>query len=83
MYYTHINRNVIDSNRKHGRNDPPVRFQKGKYGEPTYAHSISLPAGSRVVYDHRGTILPCGARLVILSQEAPIVLDKNNDEEPF
>jgi hypothetical protein len=74
MYYIHINRNVIDSNRKHGRNDPPVKFQKGKYGKPTYAHEVSLPAGSRIIYDHAGTILPCGARLVIMSEEAPIVV---------
>jgi hypothetical protein len=75
MFYTHINRNIIDSNRKHGRNDPPVKFQEGKYGEPTYAHGVELPAGSRVVYDHLGTILPCGARLVIMSEEAPKVLE--------
>jgi len=80
MYYTHINRNVIDSNRKHGRNDPPVRFQKGKYGKPTYAHSVSLPAGSRVVYDHKGTILPCGARLVIISEEEPTIVFNANEE---
>lgn len=74
MYYTHINRNVIDSNRKNGTNDPPVRFQKGKYGTAVYAHEIQLPAGSRVVYDPYGRILPCGARLVIISEEAPNVL---------
>jgi hypothetical protein len=54
MYYIHINRNVIDSNRN--------------------AHEVSLPAGSRIIYDHAGTILPCGARLVIMSEEAPIVV---------
>lgn len=73
-YYTHINRGVIDSNRKHGRNDPPVRFQKGKYGKSTYAHEVALPNGSRILYDHEGTILPCGARLVIVSDEKPEVI---------
>lgn len=82
MWYTHINRNVIDSNRKHGRNDPPVRFQKGKYGKATYAHEVRLPAGSRVVYDHRGTILPCGARLVIVSEEEPVIVP-NPEREPL
>lgn len=76
MFYTHINRNIIDSNRKHGTNDPPVKFQKGKYGKPTYAHEVELPAGSRVLYDPAGTILPCGARLVIVSNEQPKVVDK-------
>lgn len=74
MYYTHINRNVIDSNRKNGTNEPPVRFQKGKYGKPVYCHEVELPAGSRVVYDHEGTILPCGARLVIVSETQPEIV---------
>ena len=74
MYYTHINRNVIDSNRKHEKNDPPVRFQNGKYGESVYCHEVELPEGSRVVYDHLGTLLPCGARLVIISETEPKVL---------
>lgn len=74
MYYTHINRNVIDSNRKNGKNDPPVRFQRGKYGKATYCHEVELPHGSKVVYDHEGTILPCGARLVITSEEEPKVI---------
>lgn len=73
MYYTHVNRGVIDSNRRQGRNDPPVRFQKGKYGKSTYAHEVSFRSG-RVIYDHEGTILPCGARLVIVSEEAPEVV---------
>jgi hypothetical protein len=73
-YYTHINRGVIDSNRKHGRNDPPVRFQRGRYGKATYAYEVEFPAGGRVVYDHEGTILPCGARLVITSEEEPKVI---------
>ena len=82
MWYTHINRNVIDSNRKHGRNDPPVRFQKGKYGKVTYAHEVELPRGSRVVYDPHGRILPCGARLVICSDEEPVVVS-NAEREPL
>jgi hypothetical protein len=71
MYYTHINRGTIDSNRKHGRNDPPIKTQKGKHGKPEYGYRAILPAGSEIIYDHEGTILPCGARLVIVSQEKP------------
>lgn len=74
MYYTHVNRQVIDANRKHGRNDPPVRFQKGKYGKSVYAHEIVFPAGGRVIYDPHGRLLPCGARLVICSEESPEVI---------
>lgn len=74
MYYTHINRNIIDSNRKNGTNNPPVRFQRGKYGKPTYAMEVELPAGSKVIYDPHGHILPCGARLVIVSEKEPKIV---------
>jgi len=75
MYYTHINRNVINSNRKNGTAEPAVRFQKGLYGKPTYAFEVRLPSESRVVYRPSGDpILPCGARLVICSEEAPTVI---------
>ena len=73
-YYTHINRNVIDSNRKNGANEPPIKFQRGRYGKPTYCHSVELPAGSRLVYSSDGTLLPCGARLVIESETEPEIL---------
>lgn len=74
MYYTHVNRGQIDSNRKHGTNEPVVRYQKGKYGEAVYAHELELPAGSRIIYDHQGKILPCGARLVIASETEPKII---------
>jgi len=73
-WYTHINRNVIDSNRKHGKNEPPIKFQEGKYGKPIYCSSVELPAGSRLVYSADGILLPCGARLVIVSDEAPTIV---------
>ena len=72
-WYTHINRNIIDSNRKHGKNDAPIRYQKGKYGEPTYAHRVRLPAGATIIYDG-SALLPCGARLIIESEEEPEVV---------
>ncbi len=71
MYYTHINRGTIDSNRKHGRNDPPIKVQQGKHGKAEYGHRAVLPAGAVIEYDHEGKILPCGARLVIISEEKP------------
>lgn len=75
-YYTHINRNKIDSNRKHQTDDPVIRIQKGRYGKPVYATEVLLPTGSRVVYRPSGNpLLPCGARLVITSEEMPTILD--------
>ena len=72
-WYTHINRNVIDSNRKHGKNEPPIKTQEGKYGKPIYGHAAVLPSGSVLRYSSDGVLLPCGARLVIESKEQPII----------
>lgn len=73
-YYTHVNRQVIDRNTKQGLDEPAVTFRKGRRGKATYAHEIELPAGSRVIYSAHKPLLPCGARLVIVSDEAPTVI---------
>jgi hypothetical protein len=73
-YYIHVNRNVIDSNRKQHKNDPPVRFQRGISGRATYCHEVEIPGPSRVVYSGSVPLLPCGARLVIMSEVSPIVI---------
>jgi hypothetical protein len=73
-YYIHVNRGQIDSNRKRGIDLPPVRFQKGRYGKPTYAHEVAIPGPSQVIYSPHEPILPCGARLVIVSEVEPVVV---------
>lgn len=70
-YYTHVNRGVIDSNRKHGTNEPAVSVRRGKSGKAWYAHEVELPAGSRMIYSAHEPLLRCGARLVIVSAEEP------------
>ena len=74
-FYTHINRNIINSNRDRGENLPPVRFQKGKYGKATYAHEVRIPGPSSVIYSPHDPILPCGARMVIVSEDEPVVVN--------
>lgn len=69
-YYTHINRNKIDSNRKNGTNDPVITVLNGKYGKPNYGHCVRLPAGAVLRY-YGEPVLPCGARVVIESEEEP------------
>ncbi len=69
--YVHVNRNTIASNAKHGTNKPAVRFQRGKYGKPTYAHEVEWDGPSRLIYSPHKPVLPCGARLVIAT-EAPV-----------
>jgi hypothetical protein len=66
--YVHVNRNVIARNAKHGTDDPAVRFQTGRYGKPTYCHELEIEGPSRVLYSPSTPILPCGARLVIVTE---------------
>ena len=80
-YYTHINRGTIDSNRKRKKLDPnaqaqpAVRFQKGKYGKSVYAFEVEIDGPSKVVYSGDGDpILPCGARIVIISEVKPRII---------
>lgn len=73
-WYTHVNRGVIDSNRKHGTDFPAVTIRRGKTGKSIRAMEVSLPAGSRMIYSPHEPILPCGARLVVVSDEQPEVI---------
>lgn len=71
LFYTHVNRGIIDSNRKHGRDEPVITVKAGKNGKPWYAKEVLLPPGSRMVYSSDGALLPCGARCVIISEAEP------------
>lgn len=73
-YYTHVNRGKIDGNRKRGTNEPVVSVRRGKHGKAAYGNEIILPPGSRVIYSPHVPILPCGARLVIVSEEKPEIV---------
>lgn len=75
MYYIHVNKNTIASNRKHSRDEPAVRFQKGKYGKPVYAHRVAFDGGELVYKPSGEPLLPCGARLVIQTETKPRVIE--------
>ena len=74
-WYIHVNRNQIDANTKHKTHTPSVRFQKGKHGKPVYCNEVQIPGPSRVIYSPHEPILPCGARLVIVSEQEPKVIN--------
>jgi hypothetical protein len=66
----HINRNIIDSNRKHGKNDPPVTVKTGRLNR--YGHEVQILGPSLVV--HRPDApLSCGARIWI-ETEAEVII---------
>lgn len=73
MFYVHINRNIIDSNRKNDRNEPPITIKEGKRGQSRTAYSVRITDGC-IRYD-RDPILPCGARVVIETEVEPLVLE--------
>jgi hypothetical protein len=74
VYYVHVNKNVIASNRKHGKSDPAVRVQKGKYGKPIYAFRVRFQDGE-MIYSPDKPILPCGARMVIQTEHDVEILE--------
>jgi hypothetical protein len=73
-FFTHINRGVIDANRKNGTTLPAVSFRSGRRGKATYAMEVEIPGPSRVIYSPHEPLLPCGARMVIASETQPVVV---------
>lgn len=76
-WYIHINKNVKQANAKHGELEPVIRYQKGKYGKPKYApsHRLRFKEGEILYQPDGDPILPCGARLVIATEEEPTIIE--------
>lgn len=72
MFYVHINRGIIDSNRKNGTNNAPITIKQGKRGQSRTAHEIHITNG--VIRYDRDPILPCGARVVIETEIEPVIV---------
>lgn len=60
MKIIHVNRNVIQSNAKHGKDDPVCRVQEGN--SVRYAMEVFINGPSRMVYRPNDP-LKCGAKL--------------------
>ena len=74
MWYVHVNRGTIDSNRKHGAEDAPIAVRRGKYGRSSYGRNVSVSGAINIRYDPAG-ILPCGAKVVIECKEEPKIIE--------
>ena len=61
MKYLSVCKNVVLSNLKHGKNDPPLRISEGKYGKPIHRHEFEFQGKGRIVYDPQNP-MPWGAR---------------------
>ena len=62
MKILHINRNIIQQNVKHGREEPVVRVEEN--GVVTYCMEVNIKGPSRMVY-RPDKPRPCGAKLWI------------------
>jgi hypothetical protein len=70
MKIIHINRNIIQSNAKHGKSDPVCRVEED--GLVTYCMEVQINGPSRLVYNPDKP-RACGAKLWI-ETEAQLVL---------
>lgn len=68
MVRVHINRNTIGSNRKHGKNEPPIAIRRSG-NDVEYAHRVKLIGNAEIVYSPDKP-LHCGARVWIEADDA-------------
>lgn len=75
-YFIHINKNTHASNKKHDADEPAIRYQNGRFGKVVYAHRVRFKNGE-VIQARPGDppLLPCGARIVIATEEEPEVVE--------
>lgn len=62
MKIIHINRNIIQSNAKHGKQDPVCRVEEN--GKVTYCMEVHIDGPSKMIYSPDNP-RPCGAKLWI------------------
>jgi hypothetical protein len=62
MKIIHINRNIIQANAKHGKDEPVVRVEES--GVVTYCMEVNIKGPSRMIYSPNKP-RPCGAKLWI------------------
>lgn len=65
--YIHVNQHVIRANKKTGADDPVITVKQGR--KNTYCRRVKILGPSEVIYGGNGKpILPCGARVVIVTE---------------
>lgn len=72
--YIHVNQHVIRANKKNGTNDPVITIKEGR--KNTYCHRVLIHGPSEVVYSGNDkTLLPCGARVAIVTESDIEILE--------
>lgn len=68
--YIHVNQHVIRENKKTGAANPVITVKQGR--KNTYCSQVKINGPSEVVYSGNDKpILPCGARVVVVT-ESPV-----------
>lgn len=70
----HVNRNILNANRKHNKKDPPVTVKTTK--DNYYGMEVSINGPSNLIYNNDNP-LSCGARLWIETESEIIIKGKN------
>lgn len=71
--FVSVNSHIIRANKKHGRNDAPIRVAKSRFDRhPAYAREVQLKGNARVIYEPAG-LLSCGARVAIEADDVEII----------
>lgn len=82
--FIHVNRITLGSNKKWGKNSPPVTVKTYTESRKTckinkYGHRVEIQGPSALVYSEDNP-LPCGAR-VWVETEAPVKIIQDSGEE--
>lgn len=58
---------MIKANKKNGENNPVLTVKRGRTN--TYGHRVKILGASEVIYSgNDSTLLPCGARVAIVTE---------------
>ena len=72
--YIHVNQHKIRANKVNGTNDPVITIKQGR--KNTYCHKVRILGPSEVVYSGNDeTLLPCGARVAIVTDSEIEILE--------
>jgi hypothetical protein len=72
----HVNRHIVDRNRKHGRQDAILTVKQGRTNR--YAHEVEILGPSRLVYRPEKP-LPCGAQCWLETEAEVVLLEGRNE----
>jgi len=77
--YIHVNQGNIKGNlktRREGRDQdfqPVITIKEGKNN--TYCNAVSILGPSKIIYGHDKPLLPCGARVIIITDSEIEILE--------